>query len=257
MVIRYGDALSGESIYIKGVGHARSPFLKDLRPKTGIGLKRYNFYLNFLMWEKEEILKYDSLIKYKGVEKLDNEALTCFDIIVLVDSTRLLCLEVLSFFMDEKLKWDNTNKCFLVISNSDPEKIVGKITRKNFGLVRQVIKNLNYIELEDDNSKREFKNEETHRRWDMVQGFLKQQRKENSTKENPERSIENVISKICAFHSSYNLLNIYDLTIFQLYDTFYQLSHKKGNELRERIYSHHGGDKFRFEDWLKPIFKNK
>ena len=65
----------------------------------------------------------------------------------------------------------------------------------------------------------------------------------------------NIISKLCAANSGYTLLNIYDLTIFQLYDQFFQYGYLRAMDLNERAFSVHGGKEFNFEKWLEPILK--
>ena len=37
MKISYEDLISGDSIYVDGVGHVRSPFLRELKPTEGVG----------------------------------------------------------------------------------------------------------------------------------------------------------------------------------------------------------------------------
>ena len=68
-------------------------------------------------------------------------------------------------------------------------------------------------------------------------------------------SLGNVISKLCVVSNSYNLLNIYELTVYQLYDQFSQYCFLRSAEFGERVYSIHGGKKFKFEQWLDPIFE--
>ena len=92
--------------------------------------------------------------------------------------------------------------------------------------------------------------------WEKAQEYLRKQAEQTSGENKPEYRLSNIISKVCSIHPSYNLLNVYDLTIFQLYDAFFQLSYMRSSDLSERIFSNHGGDKFHFEDWLKPIQNN-
>ena len=84
----------------------------------------------------------------------------------------------------------------------------------------------------------------------------KQQAEAEVKEDKPEYHLGNIISKICAIHPSYNLLNIYGLTVFQLYDSFFQLGYMRSTDLSEKIFSNHGGDSFKFENWLQPILKN-
>ena len=83
---------------------------------------------------------------------------------------------------------------------------------------------------------------------------MKKQSETEDREDKPEFHLANIISKLCAVHPSYNLLNIYDLTVFQLYDAFFQYGYMRSTSLSEQIFSNHGGNSFKFENWLKPIF---
>lgn len=93
-------------------------------------------------------------------------------------------------------------------------------------------------------------------RWDKVQEYLKTQPSTSTiTDKNKikEMNIGNLISKLCASNIGYNILNIYELTIFQFYDQFLQYGYLKRDNLDERIFSFHGGKSYNTENWLKPI----
>ena len=64
-----------------------------------------------------------------------------------------------------------------------------------------------------------------------------------------------MISKLCAANIGYTLFNIYELTVFQLYDQFFQYGYLRAMNLNEMAYSNHGGEKFDIQAWLKPIIK--
>ena len=53
MKFSYEDLISGDAIYVDGVGHLRSPQLKELKPTQGIGTWNYNLFLSMLSWDKQ------------------------------------------------------------------------------------------------------------------------------------------------------------------------------------------------------------
>jgi hypothetical protein len=254
----YFDMLSGEPIPVVGIGHLRSPFLREICPSSGIGYDVYNLYLNFLSWDKDKLLKYDQLMGLRGTEKLAAaDKLTVFDVATLLAQTRELCRGVLSFFMSEELEWDEDNRKFVAYTTDDDgQHIAGEINRDNFEEVRRGILQLNFIGLEKDEEPVTHTSEHAKELWEKAQKFLKEQAKAKEGEDKPEYHIGNIISKVCAAHPSYNLLNIFRLTVFQLYDSFFQLGYIRSSDLNEQIFSNHGGDKFRFEDWLKPILQH-
>ena len=58
MKFAYEDLISGDSIPVDGVGHIRSPLLRELKPTQGIGTWTYGLYLNLLVWEKDDLIKF-------------------------------------------------------------------------------------------------------------------------------------------------------------------------------------------------------
>lgn len=252
----YFDMLSGEPIYVQGIGHLRSPQLREICPQSGIGYRAYNLFLNFLTWDKEKLLKYDQLMQYRGASKLNRNVLTFFDVATLLSQTREFCRGVLSFFMVEDLIWDDATRRYIVMTTDEAPEIVGEINRENFEEVRRLMLQLNFVGLDKDDTPAAHSTDKAKELWEEAQGFLKEQAENTSAENKPEYHLSNIISKICAIHPSYNLFNIYALTIFQLYDSFFQIGYMRSAELSERIFSTHGGDKFKFEDWLKPILKN-
>ena len=256
MFFDYFDMLSGGAVYMNGVGHLRSPWLHELKPTVGLGQKGYNLYLNVLSWDKSRALKYGRLMEYRGIDKLDREELTAYDVITLIPAMRELCRGVLSFFMLEELTWDDKNRRYAVIASADSHELIGAIDRSNFESVRSAILQLNYIGLDKDETPITHSSERSKELWEKAQEYLKKQAEQSSEGNKPEYRLSNIISKVCSVHSSYNLLNIYDLTIFQLYDAFFQMSYMRSSNLSERIFSNHGGEKFNFSDWLKPIQKD-
>ena len=254
----YFDMLSGDPIYLQGVGHLRSPSLHELRPTSGIGYRTYNIYLNFLTWDKEHLLKYDQLMQYRGAHRLNRKCFNAFDVATLLTQTRELCRVVLSFFMLEDLVWDEAHRRYLVVAkDSDEPNVIGEVNRDNFDEVRCLMLQLNFVGLDKDNSVvTVHTSDKAKELWEKTQEYLKQQAETSKHNNELEYHIGNIVSKICSIHPSYNLLNIFNLTVFQLYDTFFQTGYMRSADLSERIFSSHGGDKFRFEDWLKPIIKN-
>jgi len=197
-------------------------------------------------------------MQFRGASKLNRAALNVFDVATLLKQTREFCRGVLSFFMVEDLVWDEAHRRYLVMAQDAEEPcVIGEINRDNFDEVRETMLQLNFIGLDKgDAPPVQHSDDKSKELWEKVQGHLKEQAQKESKEDKPEYRLSNIISKICAVHPSYNLLNIYGLTVFQLYDAFFQVSYMRSSDLNEQIFSNHGGDKFKFENWLKPILKN-
>lgn len=249
MKLLYMDLLSGDEIYVDNVGHIRSPKLWELNPKKGIGSFAYSFYLNLLSWNKKDFLEYSKIVQIPGIKVFEkHDDLSLFDVITVLELTRDLMKTVFDFFLVEDLIWDSTNRQYNTL---DKEKnIVGYINKENFEEIRDMMLQANYIGVDKDESQTKIQSTKAQGMWDKAQSYLKKQAK---TKDNKTYNLGNVISKLCAGHSSYNLLNIYDLTIFQLYDQFFQYGYLRSVNLNERVFSNYGGESFNIQDWLQPI----
>jgi flagellin-specific chaperone FliS len=247
----YEDLLSGDAIFVKDIGHFCSPKLKELNPSGKIGAW-YNFYLNILSWDTKDFFKYVTLTNPRCADKLiKHEKLNVFDAMILTDFRNLL-KEILGVFITEKIEWNEKDREYLTIG--DNGKKVGIINRENFKEVEDMILQTNYIGVGDTKEKEvKFLSDKAREAWEKTQFALKNQKQNPS--EDKSLKIANIISKLCVVSNTYNLLNVYDLTIFQLYDQFFQCEYIRAMNLSERVYSNHGGENFNMRDWLKPIIK--
>lgn len=254
MILNYFELLSGEPSLLDKVGHIRSPKVKELFP-SGIGETRYNFYLCLMSWGRDELLNFLDETGYKNSRLFRRDKIVVFDIITLVQTARQWYTDALSFFITEKVSWDTKNACFLV-SNED-NKLVGLINRINFANVFQAILDANYL-MSEQPPVVKHTNKETQELWERAQKYKKELEEKGKKKQedNPKYHLSNIISKLCAYHSSYNLFNVGELTIFQLYDQFFQCGSIRLSDLVDNGYATHGGDKYGFDDWLNPINKN-
>lgn len=249
----YEDLISGDSIYVDKVGHLRSPFLRELKPTQGIGYFRYNFYLNLISWGKFDYIKFlriTGAVGGKGASALENPQIGVYEIVRLIRAAREALQEAMSFFMDEELRWNNKTQSFDAIRKSD-EKVVGNISKDNFEKVRQLMLQLNYVSVKESKAPK-FKDEKSKALWEKVQAY---QQKLGTPRHDKALELGNIISKLCVASNTYNLFNVYDLTVYQLYDQFFQCGYLRAMSVSERAFSIHGGKKFKMETWLNPINK--
>ena len=251
MKLHYEDLVSGDPIPINGVGHFRSPQLKELKPTTGIGVWKYRFYINVISWEQEDLIKYLRYVTGKKMKALDKaQNLSVFDIVSIVPNAQTIFTEALGFFMLESLEWDNDSKSFIVYSSGKKEQI-GSINRDNFEVIRDIVLQLNYVNLGNKTMPTKFASKEAEALWQKAQEHLKRANKSHQKDE--KMALGNIISKLCAAPTGYTLLNIYELTVFQLYDQFFQYGYLRAMDINEMAFSNHGGKDFDIQAWLKPI----
>ena len=159
--------------------------------------------------------------------------------------------------MSETIEWEDETRKYVAYSTDDDEQhITGEICRENFEDVRSMMLQLNFIGLDQEDEHVTHTSDHSKELWERAQSFLKKQAEAKEKEDKPEYHIGNIVSKLCSVHPSYNFLNVWKLTVFQLYDAFFQCSYMRSSDLNEAIFSNHGGDKFSFESWLKPIIQN-
>ena len=251
MNLNYEDLICGDPIPIPEVGHIRSPHLYELMPSRGIGFWTYNLYLNLLSWDKEDLINFarSSMGKKYSVFSRAN-GLNAFDIVTLVDMPRQMMIEAMSFFMLEDLVWCDDKRYFSVRDKETQEEI-GKISRENFDEVRDMMLQMNYVSSRHVNKAPHFSNEKARALWENAQKHLREAAKNPSS--DKRMNLGNIISKLSCVGVGYTLLNIYDLTVFQLYDQFFQYGYLRAMGISDMAYSNHGGKNFDIQAWLKPI----
>lgn len=251
MKFSYEDLISGDSIPVSGVGHIRSPRLYELKPTQGIGSWNYNLYLNLLVWNKEELLKFMKISTGKPLRALTtDDKLGAFDTVTIIENSRESLQKAMAFFIDEELVWDAKGHKFLTRTKDTKEK-VGHIDRDNFDEVRDMMLQMNYINIEHSSKPHNFATDKARKLWELAQKHLSEAAKNTQT--DKRMQIGNIISKLSCVSAGYTLLNIYDLTIFQLYDQFFQYGYLRAMNINDMAYSNHGGKNFDIQDWLKPI----
>ena len=120
MKFSYEDLISGDSIFVKGIGHFRSPTLQELKPTKGIGTWTYNFYINVLAWDKEGFLKFLRVAMGRRAAPLEkNQKLQTYDVVTLIETSRELLREAMAFFMQEEVLWNEKKRIYETYSKDE------------------------------------------------------------------------------------------------------------------------------------------
>ncbi len=199
MKFSYEDLLSGDVIFAEGIGHFRSPKLKELNPTEGIGINLYNVYLAVLSWDKEDFLKY--IPEGQAALLGKSESLNIFDMMVTLKADfREMVRCALAFFIVEKIAWCEEEKCFGTFrEGQDGENEggirVGKIDRENFDAVRDMALQMNYVNL-GRLAEPKHASAKAKKYWDLEQQKRKEALKQSGG--GKYAGIGNLISKLCA-----------------------------------------------------------
>lgn len=185
-----------------------------LNEVTELGEEIYNQYLSILMTDNSLFDDYD-LTKE---EREELEQLTPFNVIGItcersLEFRNLFC-KSLSFFTREEVSY-HPSGCFFIGDFSENRIIDEDI----FDLIKTIIKKQNYLQ---DQEKKEFKPandkaKELIEKMKEVKGKLQKQNKEDGL------GLSDIISIVSAYSQDINIMSIWNLTIYQLYELYLRL----------------------------------
>lgn len=232
------------------------PSLEVIRDEKQCGYNKYLSYLFPFCITKQDIIKQMELEEwYNSLAEDVKKQLTVFNLLLFINDE--LFINALQFFIEERVVYDRKQSRFLLYKNKK-RKPVAEINKDNFTDLCQGVCQLNYrsyTEPEDVDkySFRSAKAKEKYKR------FLKEREKFNeikskSDKNNDSFELGNVIASLSAKSPTYNLCNIYNLTVYQLYDQFYKTIKNNQVDTYAHKWASWGTDDFDFTIWFKKQF---
>jgi len=205
--------LLGKDINLVGIGVLKSKTLSQIED---VGHSLYNQYLSTLTISSDGI--YDALDMDD-----DGPEINPFDFIVenckANANFEQLIIDALTFFFEKNIVLDKG--CFYIYeqhSNGGVDPI-GQLTRSNFYFFTDILKLQNCVQ--EDKSDKNVKIRNAAQKEFFKK--LKAQRKKHKAKNSNESDITDIISAVCAKHPSLNVLNIGDITMYQLIDQYKRL----------------------------------
>lgn len=173
-----------------------------------IGLDKYNLYLSSLVAEVSDY----------NIQDIDLSNYTYWDILINImyygdKSYYEAIIEAMSIFLDQEITFNKQEKLFYTQEGKTIDKDI-------FDEVKQILKWQNCLR-NNSIEEEKYENERARKLAEKFKKFreqLKPKKSENSI------TLEDMISGVSARHSSINLYNIWDLTLYQLYDQFNRLN---------------------------------
>lgn len=117
----------------------------------------------------------------------------------------------------------------------EKQVLIGVVNNDNFDLVRDVLLQINKLkEIQTSNEQPKYKNEMAKR---LAERMAKAEKaKQEKSKDN--MSFGKMISKYCADNKNgINILNVWNMTIFQFYDQFAQHNHIRQSDIQDMVYA--------------------
>ena len=218
------------------------PQLRDIRD---VGYEKYRMFLSIFLMTKEDICKMIELDPSSdGVKAID-----VLQLITLLPEFRESLVESLSFFLRSNVVYDNEIGYVLVETNS-------VISFSHIWKIRAAI--LKFCRVDDDSEENvTFRNDRARKTWEKIQKHKAEMRKQKASGGGDKNmELPNLIGAVCAYSPSYNLLNIWDLTVYQFYDQFARLDNKIQIEVYGQRWAAWGKEDFDFSIWRKALDKS-
>lgn len=217
MKLSYFDLLSPDPIQIQRVGGILSPTLRSI---SKIGINTYQYYLTILLMD---LKTYFTMIQQEEQFELlsdeDKAQMNVFDLLTMDNKSVELLQNVLNFFIEEAVVWSSQNNAFLIYKD---ENVIGAITKEIYPQICDLICQRNCIKstLEEDLSKVKSK-----KALEIMKKLQKgRAEKAKATKSDKNMELGNIISAVANKSQSLNIINIWELTVYQVWDCFSRLS---------------------------------
>lgn len=277
MKLDYFSLISPLPFYVNGVGSIKSPTLREI---SKINYYTYQVYLsnllldpasyyemidktegaylcNFTEQEKDTILRIRS--EYMNLDEKSKEDISIYNIMVfdkfLIDS--LLC--TLNFFFEDEIIYDTKKRVFILfngtVDDNNRKTPTGMIHENNYNeIIDIILQRVNVDKKKDEHKNLKVKNKTAEK----LLKKMKKAKKEAEKKEDKKMEIGNLISSISAHSKTLNILNIWDLTIFQLYDQFARMRNDDLYMINSTSVSVWGDKENKFDDtiWFSIINKD-
>lgn len=190
MHLEYFDLLSPNPIPIQNVGGILSPKLKDI---ASIGYKTYQYYLAVLQMD--------------------------FDVFTADPDSVCLLESALNFFIQEDVAYSAEQGAFLITQEG---QLTGAVTKEIYGPVCDLIFQRNGIKAKQEDDLSKVKSKKALEIMKKLQKGRAEKAKHAKTDKNME--LGNILSAVANKSPSINIINIWELTVYQLWDCFSRLS---------------------------------
>lgn len=248
-----GDLLCGMDIALDVPCTIRVPHLRDIRSGTGVGFAAYYRHIHILSLDQETAFSAMGLTEYwQQLPPEEQQTMDLFTVLAAIPSSRQLLGEALSFFLCEKVVYSEADHVFFLLDPSgDGERLpIGAVTSENYDRIRDAILQVNCL-ASADTAPVTFRSQKAREIYEKIQLHKKAMNKPRGG--DGSMTLPNIIGAVAARHPSYNLLNIWDLTVYQLYDQFARMNRIHQIDVSALRWAAWGKDPFDFALWYKDI----
>lgn len=235
MTLPYLSLLHTEPIFLPSVGNLRIPTVNEIRKLGG----QYAAYMEILCLDDSELAERLN-VPLSGTSR--------YKFVVANHRIRDFYTQIFNFFFLQDVAFQNTTQFWVLVENKD---CIGTINEENFLDVCNAILICNHLEPKS-NRPPVFYNEQARLIYEkMKQNPLKKKR------HGLQASLADIVSALSANSHTYNLFNIWDLTVYQLYDQFYKVNQRVHFDVASRQWAAYPSEKFDLSQWYSAPKQNK
>ena len=234
-----------------------------LREIAEISFEKFYYFEGLTKLTYDEYMGDETLSNDEFAEVKENDK-SIFSIIITNNDLKNSYLEMLNFFFVEKIEFIDGVFVILNVNKNIPDNtfkqgdIRGIIFEDNFSQIMEIIQQVCCIyDSEENPDESKFKNKNAKKLFQMIK-TEREKAKKNNKKADSNLSLPNLISAVSNKHNSINPINVWDLTIYQLLDSFNRLQGNSIYDMNCRQVSVWGDkdNKFDVALWYKNNYDN-
>ena len=257
MKLDYATLISPSPLALEQIGNVKSPTLKEIF-SPDITYQGYNLFLSLLLMTPQIYFEKVNPSKFSWYQNLSDDRkdyINMFDVISSDLGLQNSYAKMFNFFFVENVIWNKENRIFITYTDKDKHQNIiptGIIHRSQFVDLCDIILQRCGIKRSDtsvDTSK------VTNRRALEILKKI-QKGRQNMTKEssgNSDMELPNLITAVAVKSNSINFINIWDLTVYQLYEQFRREQYNVYFDIQKMSVAAYGNkDKsFKGNEWYK------
>lgn len=256
MTLDYFDCISPLPLDLVNVGSIKSPKLIEI---AEISYYTYSLYIAHLKMTPEEY--FETYHKDKEVDTESIFYMTKFDLLLADDNFRKIITSAINFFFVEDFEFNPEYTAFVSITKNENGEIVGikAITKDNYSdVVDIILQRVRITSNEDEIS--DLKKVKSKRGLKIYKKILQGRKKMQKIKaSNKNLTLANIIAAVVSKSESLNWSNVWDITVFQLFDLFDRMQRLDSYNIESAQVAAWGNKdgKFKFGAWIDNVYETE
>lgn len=246
MKLNYFDLLSPNPIQVPNAGGILSPTLRSI---SSVGYNTYQHYLSVILTHPAFCGTTDGGEDTFFLLSEQEKTNRIFEMLTANESSAALLQTALNFFVAGTVAYTDEYRGFLVKNGN---RMIGLITKENYPQICDVIRQRNCIA---SDPKEDLSKVKSRKAMEIIKKLqIGRAGKAKHTKPDSNMEIGNIISAVANKSPSLNPLNIWDLTVYQLWDSFFRLSNNSVYDIQSLSAAVWGDKDHHFDAtlWFKP-----